>query len=254
MPTAWLAIRDAVHYRRDAFVSGLQRCGFRVQKGAPNGGGNKGDILVIWNRYGQNHRVATLFEQRGLAVLVAENGYLGDILGKTMLAMSRSHHNGAGVWPEGGPERWDALGVDLMPWRPIGGETVILPQRGIGPPGVAMPARWPKEVEKLGRVRRHPGTNKTGVSLRQDLSNASAVVTWGSGAAIKALVWGIPAFHAFPQWIGAPAARPLKHMGMGPRCDDAARLAMFRRLAWAQWTLDEITSGEAIKRLLEIKC
>jgi hypothetical protein len=30
-----------------------------------------------------------------------------------------------------------------------------------------------------------------------------------------------------------------------------ARLAMFRRLAWAQWTLDEIKTGEPIRRLVE---
>lgn len=255
MPTAWLAIRDAVHYRRDAFVAGLERCGFRVQKGAPNGGGNKGDILVLWNRYGGNHRVATIFEQQGRPVLVAENGYLGEQLGgKTVMAMSRGHHNGAGKWPDGGPERWDALGFELQPWRTDGTETVILPQRGIGPPGVAMPLRWAAEVAKLGRIRRHPGTNKAAIPLEQDLAKAKQVIVWGSGAGIKALAWGIPVFYAFPQWIGGPAARPLAKMDRGPLRDHAARLATFRRLAWAQWTLDEVTSGEAFKRLLEMKC
>ena len=34
--------------------------------------------------------------------------------------------------------------------------------------------------------------------------------------------------------------------------DDAARLAMFQRLAWAQANLEEIGAGDAISRLLEM--
>lgn len=252
MPNAWLNIRDGNHYRRDAFVSGLMRCGFKIQRGVPNAP-LKGDILVSWNRYGHAHRAATIFEKAGNAVLIAENGYLGhEFKGKRVYALARNHHNGAGKWVVGGPERWAAWGVELLPWRKDG-ETVILPQRGIGPPGVAMPLKWPREVERLGRTRKHPGANKEALPLEQDLAKAGQVITWGSGAAIKALVLGIPVFHAFPQWIGAPAARPLKDRHAGRVCDDAKRLAMFERLAWAQADIDEIASGEAIKRLLEMK-
>ena len=72
---------------------------------------------------------------------------------------------------------------------------------------------------------------------------------------LKALVWGIAVVYAFPKWIGGDAGQlmsgstfPIAHR------DDEARLEMFRRLAWAQWSLDEITSGEAFNRLLEMKC
>jgi hypothetical protein len=254
MPNAWLNMREAVHYRRDAFVSGLMRCGFKVQRGAPLAPTDKGDILVTWNRYGQAHRSASEFERRKQRVIVVENGYLGaEFKGRRYYAMALGHHNGAGWWPVGGPERWAALGVELLPWR-TDGETVILPQRGIGPPGVAMPLAWLRSVERLGRVRKHPGSKDTGLPLERDLASAGQAITWGSGAAIKALAMGIPVFHAFPKWIGAPAARELSHIAKGPMRDDAKRLAMFQSLAWAQAPIEEIASGEAIARLLELKC
>lgn len=86
--------------------------------------------------------------------------------------------------------------------------------------------------------------------LGADLKDCWAVVTWSSGAAIKAIAAGVPAFHALPNWIGAPAAKPFGSDLENPFLGD--RLPMFQRLAWAQWGLDEIASGEPFKRLLGI--
>lgn len=243
---AFLALREGVHYRREAFAAGLARCGFEVVDGLTMKP-RVGDLLCIWNRYGEFHQAALAFEASGLPVLVAENGYLGnDFCGDRWYAISLNQHNGAGAWPNGGPERWDSLGVELKPFRlATAGELVILPQRGIGPPGVAMPRDWLAGVErtlkKAGdqyRVRHHPGT-RAACPLEQDLANAGAVITWGSGAALKALCWGINVYSDFPRWIG--------HSNNA----DASRLAMFRRLAWAQWRLSEIESGAAFRALLE---
>jgi hypothetical protein len=74
------------------------------------------------------------------------------------------------------------------------------------------------------------------------------VVTWGSGAALKALAMGVPVFHTFPQWIGAGAANPLGSDLEKPFRGD--RLPMFRRLAWAMWPLHELESGAAFAALL----
>lgn len=255
---AWLALRDSLHYRRDAFAAGLRRLGFHVEHRATDRPGPR-DVLVCWNRYGEVNRCACQFEQRGLPVLVAENGYLGnDLAGARWYALSRGQHNGAGTWRDGGADRWDALSIPLGNWRAPGGELVLLPQRGIGPPGVAMPKEWlgrtETELRRAGiayRVRRHPGTGK-GISLEDDLAGASAVVTWGSGAALKALARGIPAFHSMPNWIGAAASLPVSSLLLrdpGKR-NNEDRLAMFRRLAWAQWNLEEVSSGKAFADLL----
>lgn len=243
-------IRDSPHYRREAFEAGLKTLGEPASH-------EQCDLLVIWNRYGGWDVDASQVEKRGGTVLVVENGYLGnEFAGGRWYAISRGQHNGAGTWPEGGPERWDALGVELAPWRE-GREIVVLPQRGIGRFDVAMPMNWTSDtVTKLGkltkrpvRVREHPGVNPC-IPLAEDLADAHAVVTWGSGAALKALALGVPVYHDFPRWIGAGASLRLGMPMDAPLRSTEARLAMFRRLAWAMWPLEQITSGEAFRCIL----
>jgi hypothetical protein len=247
-------LRSALHYRKAAFAKGLQAAGYKVVDRLPDPG--PGDVVVIWNRYQGYDEQARHFERNGGRVVVVENGYLGkDWLGAQWFAMALGHHAGAGQWPEGGPERWDALGVDLRPWRHVNGsvaETLILGQRGIGEPGIASPVGWAEKTRKLvgGRIRPHPDTDARAVPLEQDLALAGSVVTWASGAALRALVEGVPVWYEMPQWIGAGAAKPLAEFGSEPKRSDAARLACFRRLIWAQWRLSEVESGEAFTRLL----
>lgn len=232
---AWLALRNALHYRREAFESGLSAVGFDVRPTTPQHFGPE-DVLVIWNRYGAGAEAAARFEAKGQPVLVAENAAWGnDFAGERWYSLAQGMHNTAGRFPVGGPARWDSLGVELAPWRTCG-ETVVLPQRGIGPAQVAMPRDWP--ARQVGRVRAHPGTRDC-VPLEIDLAHAGKVVTWGSGAAIKALLWGIPVESHMPNWIGEQDNT------------DAGRLAMFRRLAWGQWRLAEIESGEAFRWLMQ---
>ncbi len=243
MKWAYLLLREGPHYRRQAFRNGLERHGYSVNFEAPTKP-KPDDVLVIWNRYAHFHKTACRFEAVGARVLVTENAYLGnEFCGDRWYAIARNHHNGAGWWPDGGPERWDRLNVELKPWRTVGHEVVVLPQRGIGPEGIAMPRGW----KAKGRVRRHPGTGPC-VPLERDLAQASAVVTWGSGAALKALLYGIPVYHDFPKWIGAAASARYREPLPAPFLGD--RLPMFRRLAWAQWRLSEIEDGTAMAALL----
>jgi hypothetical protein len=74
-------------------------------------------------------------------------------------------------------------------------------------------------------------------------------VTWGSGAGITSLIAGIPVFHEFDRWIGGPAARFGIDDIESPFTGD--RLPMFKRLAYMQWSVDEIESGEAFQWLLK---
>lgn len=233
---AWLNLRHNVSSRRDAFGAGLEKLGYRVIDGTtltPD----PGDVLVTWNRINIGNAAARAFEARGLPVLVVENASWGnDFLGRQWLTLGLGRHNTAGCFPVGGPERWDALGVTPEPWRD-GGETVILPQRGIGADG--MPHGWGERARAQygGRIRQHPGMRAC-VPLEVDFVRAGRVVTWGSGAAIKALLLGIPVVSEMPGWIGEQDNT------------DAGRLAMFRRLAWAQWQLSEIADGSALRWML----
>jgi hypothetical protein len=240
-------LRDALHYRKDAFNQGLKASGYSVADAISKP--TKDDLLIIWNRYAWFADEALRFERAGARVIVCENGYLGkDWLGDSWYAMAIGHHSGAGKWNVGSPDRWDSLGIKFEPWRD-GGETVILGQRGIGEPGIASPRGWAEDIQPKvgGRVRPHPGVNQC-KPLADDLAKAGSVVTWHSGAAFNALLMGIPVFHGFKHWIGAEAARPVSEFKEGVRYGD--RLSMFRKLIWAQWRLSEIRSGEAFKHLL----
>jgi hypothetical protein len=233
---AWLNLRYALSERWQAFQVGLERLGYRVEQGVTNTPGPR-DILVTWNRIGVGDIAARHFEAAGLPVIVAENAAWGNEGG--WLSLARNWHNTADRVTYGGWWRWEACGFELEPWR-IGSEVVILPQRGIGSPPVAMPRDWPARAQASvgGRIRAHPGQNAC-VPLREDLADCRLAVTWGSGAAIKALMWGVPVQGFMPNWIG--------HQD---NTDDGRR-RMFEKLAWAQWRLPEIASGEAFRWVLQ---
>lgn len=247
-------LREALHYRRAAFDAGLAACGFQVVRAIVRP--TPEDVLVIWNRYGGYHEEACRFEAAGARVVVVENGYLGKgWRGGDWYAMALGHHSGAGIWPVGGPQRWAKLGVELAPWRDpaAAGDLLVLGQRGIGEPGLASPQGWAEAVQRQfgGRIRPHPRDQAAATPLERDLAGARAVLTWHSAGALHALLAGVPVFYGFPRWIGAGAARPLWEFDLGPLHGD--RQAMFERLIWAQWTLDEIAAGDALAHLLSLQ-
>lgn len=239
--TAYLNLRHGVPERKRAFTSGLESLGFKVKLFSGEPKISQGDVFVTWNRIGKSDVIARKFEKKGCAVIVVENASWGnDFLGLHWYHIAKKYHNIKDAFPVGGPERWDNLCAPLSPWR-ISGETVILAQRGIGPAKVKMPVNFLKIARKEhpdARVRKHPGSRKGFIPLWDDLLTAGKIVTWGSGAAIKALMWGIPVKSYLPNWIGQQDN------------SDEGRLEMFRQLAWAQWTLGEIDSGEPFRRLL----
>lgn len=219
------------------FTRGLRRLGYKVSAGIPEGY-TEHDLFVTWNRLSLSDRVAGQMVKIGADVIVAENATWGnDFAGHRWLHMAKDYHNTAGKFPVGDDSRFDSLGIDLDQFRQEG-ETVILPQRGIGSPPVAMPKSFIRAAKKThgGRVRMHPG-KRGGKPLVDDLRKCGHVVTWGSGAAVKALMMGIKVTSYMPNWIGEQ-----------DNTEDG-RLAMFRRLAWAQHTHEEIESGDALARL-----
>jgi hypothetical protein len=237
LKTVWLNLRHCSGDRADAFKKGLLRIGYKVVFGIPGGIPSDDDVFVTWNRIRIGDQIAQKFRH----VIVAENATWGnDFAGQSWLHLARDHHNSAGKFPVGATDRWDALGVDLLPFRTTG-ETVIIAQRGIGSAPTAMPMHWPERALKRhgGRIRRHPGISG-GISLDDDLSSCGLVVTWGSGAAVKALMMGIPVISEMPNWIAAQNNTV------------SGRLEMFRRLAWAQWTITEISNGQPFARLLSL--
>lgn len=264
----WCTIRPGPLYRHEAFVQGLKAAGHEVHLGRP-ASVSQCELLVIWNRYDVMHDLACAVEAHGGRVIVAENGYLGaggtapkwDVVKGPgdghYYALAMKGHNGQGRWPEGDGSRWDALGIELKPWRERGEHVVVLANRSFGIPGRMMPMDWPtKVVDRLRSLtqrrvvlRSHPGNDEPQRPLQADLANAWAAVVWSSSAGAHALVAGIPVICEAPYWILKGAAgTDLRQIDAPPTPE---RRPHFERLAWAQWTLKEIASGEPFLRLLE---
>ena len=249
MKRALCLIREALVYRRGAFLSGLRNAEYRIVETLNDP--VPGDVLVIWNRYGANENHATRFERASAQVVVVENGYLGKSwLGDRWFALSLGQHNGGGQWNVGSNDRWDSLTVPLAPWRRDGTETIILAQRGIGSASVRSPDNWAASVQKKigGRIRPHPGKHDPTVLLEDDLRHAKCVITWASSAALSALEMGVPVWYAYDKWIGGEAGRSLTDFDKDivPHGD---RIAMFRKLIWAMWRASEIEDGTAFRTL-----
>lgn len=165
-------LRRDLHERREAFSEGLEAAGFEVVDSikAPTGE----DLVLTWNVLGRNAGMVDLFRARGAKHVVAENGYLGARYnekgkpfaadGEQLHALALQHHNGAGRWYQGHVHRWRHQGITVSEWREESEYVLVLGQRGIGEPGIAMPRGWvDRAVRQLRgltdrevRVRPHP--------------------------------------------------------------------------------------------------
>lgn len=189
---------------------------------------------------------------------MVENGYIAnDRNVRTRYAVALHAHNGQGTWRHGGPERWRALGVEVLPYRQRGGHILVCPNRSFGIPGLMMPPIWPEDVVKRlarvtdrpVRVRAHPGNGPPRVPLEDDLRDAWAVVIWSSSVGVESLVRGIPVICEAPKWIckGATDPRGIKSVDVVALPD---REQALNDLAWAQWHISEIERGEPFQHLL----
>jgi hypothetical protein len=262
---AYCLIREQPAYRRDAFVAGLKKHGYEVVLGPPVQQKTR-DILVTWNRYGEVEQRADQFEANGGTVLVAENGYInGRHEGGDYYALAKHGHNGSGDWYVGGRERWDALGVELKPWRATGGHILVAPSRSFGKRGTVMPFSWADDVtrrlqevtDRPIRLRQHPANGTPSTPLGEDLRDCWAVVVWHSTVGVRALIDGIPVICESSAWVMKDAfgvypevsavsemERQLVPLDYGHR--DPAWWA----LAWAQWSVREIAAGIPFEYLL----
>lgn len=265
MLKAYCLIRAQPYYRRDAFIAGLAAAGYEVVTHQPERA-KDGDVLCIWNRYSELELLADRFEAQGGTVIVSENGYLNkggrtpkfDVHEKVQAdhyyALALHQHNGGGTWPAGDASRWDALGIDVKPWRTGEGHILICPNRQFGSRVMQPPANWVADVaQRLRgrdifcdseiRTRPHPGNTRPARSLAQDLEGCAWVVIWASSSGVHALVEGIPVYCDAPHWICKDGDNQL--------VPKAKRMALLARLAWAQWRVDEISTGEPFRRLLQ---
>lgn len=246
-------IRDQPCYRKDAFLAGLRAAGYEI---VSNCSPEPGDLLVIWNRYGPYEHMAEAWEAKGGTTIVCENGYHGtDDKGIQYYAISKWLHNGAGNWPKRDdvspdPWRWYALRTELAEWRTTGDHILVCGQRGIGSKLMASPPNWAEETaaklmkltDRPIRIRQHPGRDKSVTRpLADDLKNCWCCVIWSSGCGVDALIRGIPVIYQAPAWICQEAANSVLHIVNAPYL--RKREPELARMAWAQFSINEITFG-----------
>ena len=244
--------------RHDAIEAGLRAAGLTLTDDP-----ERAETLITWNRFaGRIDDLATACEARGGKVIVCEEAYTRRLVPGKHFAMALGGHNGSGRWFPGGPERWRALGLEIAPWRPAGGYLLVCCARGMGSPEMREPRGWcDRAVKTLRahgvrdiRIRRHPGKAYHERPLADDLAGASMVVVWASNCATEALLAGIPVIYDAPHIATAGAAYPgvWRYLCGGPAPQPlyGDRQAAFERLAWAQWTMEEIAAGDPFRHLL----
>jgi hypothetical protein len=250
-------------YPKRAVEQGLQRIGLREATGHECGA----DLLVTWSPWYGTYREAEARRHR--VVIVVENGWFSPLECGRLYQVSLWGWNGQGnenaepadlarvlSW---GPPLQRRLCANHGPW-------LVVASRGGGDDPRAMPRDWPERTAaRLSHVLAAKGTapqvlihHKGGDEPITDVFERlkpCAVVTWTSSAASWALWHEIPVFYCGPaistwrvarRWQEDMAA-PLRYQVDSGRIRDE-----FARMAWTQWSEDELRSGVPFARLLNM--
>jgi hypothetical protein len=265
------ALNSAPVFR--ALIQGLDRLGLSHVSHDESA-----DIAVIWSvlwagRMYQNRAIWQKFRDSQRPVMVMEVGSLRR--GRTW-RMSINGTTARASWGQGfDADRPEKLGISLQPWRNQGQHVVIACQRTESLQWSGMPPTpdWIRSVitdlrshtDRPILVRNHPRQRLKalpGVTLEiprpipasyddydwgRSLESAWCVINWNSGAAIQSVIAGVPAIVGSDSLAAPVSSTQLADVENLPRPD---RRAWLERISHTEWTLDEISSGQAISRLL----
>ena len=194
------------------------------------------DLVVLGSLWANNAAILRAYSARGVPALVIDLGY---IRGRGHWQVSLGGLNR--IVPFACPQdRWDALGVSVAAsGGDPNGYTLIAGQRPQDAShGLSVGEYNAWLAKQHGRVRLHPREAEPERSLAEDLAGAKVVRTLCSTAGLDALIAGVPAIAEMPE-------RAIWGELSGPKLPSMAeRLAVFSRIAYGQWTLDEMRSGE----------
>jgi len=226
------------------------------------------DVAVIfgtWKKkvpasYGRG-RIFAEQKRRGKSTIVIDSGYIKRdryyMVGIDGLN-GRANFNNANV-PS---DRWNALGVDLLPWRLDGGPIIICGQIPWDAAcqhadNVIWCQSAIKRIEEITArpviFRPHPlvidivdyETNGIVIStqpLEEDLKDAWALVTFNSNSGVEAVIAGVPVFVGDAGSMVLSVANVDLSLIEKPMFHD--RSAWAKGIAYAQWTLEEMASGK----------
>lgn len=257
-----------------AVADGLRINGIEVTETTSELAARGHDFAVCWG-----WRRGRALKGMGLRVLVVERGYLGDRFNWTSLAWDGL--NGRGDFCLGDsvpfldPQRRAIMVDTLKPWRGgIGKSIVIMGQvpgdeslqgRDLGPWYLAQ-ARTASDRFRMPVVLRpHPiavqrrlhvrsGVEEIAASLDETLAAAAAVITFNSNSGVDALMAGVPTVATDPGSMAWGLAAPSIDSLRLPAPEPEGRTIWAAKVAWCQWTPQELAAGSwwlRMKRELE---
>jgi len=258
-------LRQHEVYPREATIAGVLASGDKLMSNTVSDALDENCAVVTWNKYGFSDRFATQCKAVGGKHIVMENGYLRRNEKYYLMNLDGFNGNETVNW-NFSPDRWDKLNIELKPWKTTGKYILVCAQRGkYNYSPMAMPATWPDTVlEKIRQqtdrkiiYKPHPERVLMPVNLPVNcevvhhkeplddlLENAFATVVWTSNAATESLLAGVPVFYCGP----TIACKDLAKHGVGDieyPYYATNRDKIFHNLAWRQWHVSEIQSGEA---------
>lgn len=230
---------------------GLRRHGIQVEMAGFNDP-RPCDFAVVWG-----------WKQFGVInaaphTLVMEQGYVGDRMKN--ISVGWDGLNGRARFASGDGSRWRQFEGLMQPWKSGGSYALLCGQV----PGDASLAgtnheAWLQETADRLTVlglpvlfRPHPlsrnvrtprGATTSAGSLADDLTGAAVVLTFNSNSGVDAALAGVPTVALDAGSMARPVAAD------DIRVETPDRTAWVHRLAWCQWTLDEISNGTAWEHL-----
>ncbi|MGH7026610.1 glycosyltransferase [Brevundimonas sp.] len=249
MVTAYLNRGGAGNPVMNAFARGAG-CRLAYAEDAEGAGPN---IPVVWGVLRNSDRVVAAARAEGRDFFYTDHAYFGR--GHYLnYRITRNAHE-AGQVRDCPPDRAKALGLELSPWRRGDSTILVCPPTQYFMDAHGCPD-WLNETlatlractDRPVEIRGKPVPGDPSEPLESALGRAYAIVTHSSNIAVEAAVAGVPVFVA-PTSAAAPVGETdLTRIEQPARPD---REAWLSHLAYSQFTLDEIASGEAWRLLLE---
>lgn len=216
------------------------------------------------------NRVIDDAQRRGIPALCVERGCFGMLSRANWHLLGWNGLNGRSSWLNGHlGDRWNRIFepvVPVHPWIERNGPVVILGQvpRDAAIDSCPNYGKWLEDIRaRLLSItpnvvfRPHPKATNVHLrlpidhhrSLSETLKTAAATVAWNSTSGVESVTSGVPHYCADQGSMAYPVRESsLEALVRNPRRTD--RLPWLRRLAYAQWTDNEIKSGEALEYVL----
>jgi hypothetical protein len=219
-----------------AFGEGVGDCVWRDPIYWHDGRAEDFGLVVLSGLHGKNADILRVYTARSVPVVVLEFAYFRDVPGYWQVGIGGINRPPDFECPH---DRWDALGLSVQPsgGDPDGYILYAAQQPGDRSHGLTF-RRWRELLRQApGKVRMHPKDVPQETTLAEDLAGARMLKTLCSTSGIEALLAGVPAVADLPDraaW-GELSGETLPSV--------EARTELFARLAYGQWTLDEMRDG-----------